>query len=174
MTVPNIHPKLLDKLIKQKREYVKVTKFAELLPMYAEKIIQDEAAGEEYYQLASKHGKLYCAWGINWQTNTPTNYPEEKHSQVGFVNVYINCMSLFGDNCYKFAHEELAKTPIKVHFYDSWNTTFYFLPEEAQEGLNLLEKWFVETHSKCDTYLKGERRKELEKELAELTSKEPQ
>lgn len=166
-----IHQTLLDKLARTKKQYEKVTAFAKLLPMFEKQIIEGELTPERYCKLSDRHGKLYCAWGINWYTNTPTNYPKEEHSEVGFVNVYINCHSLFGDQCYTFGHIELGKilSDIKVHFFDSSNTAFYFLPEEAEDGLNKLEAWSVETHSKCDAYLKQKRKAELERQLKELS-----
>lgn len=165
-----IHPVLADKLKKQKAIYEKVTKFAELLPLFSNRIIEDELTGEEYAKLDYKFGKLPLSWNINWYTNTPTNYPQEKHTEIGFVNVYINTHSLFGDKLASFASQELGKVipSISVHFYDRLNSTFYFLPDEAEEGLKKLEQWYVETKDKCDAYLKEQRKIELQKELEKL------
>jgi hypothetical protein len=166
-----IHPKLKDKLRVTRVTYEKVTKFAELLPMFRDVIIESEITGECYHRLGYKFGSLYLAWGINWYTNPPTNYPEEKSNEVGFVNVYINCISLFGDDCYSFAHVELAKvlSSIKVHFYDDMNSTFYFLPSEVDDGLAKLDAWYIETKSKVGGYLKQKKKAELEKQLMEIS-----
>lgn len=166
-----INPELLSKIEKLKQKYQKVTSFSEALPLFSKRIIEDEIDGTNYCTLANSYGKLYCAWGINWYTNTPTNYPQEKHSEAGFVNVYINTYSLFGDDCSGLAHQELAKVlpSIKVHFFDSWNTSFYFLPSEAEAGLKQLEAWFVDTKAQCDSYLKKKRKEKLEQELKELS-----
>lgn len=165
-----LHPKLSEKLNTQRAKYEKVTAFAELLPLFSHEIIEGEFTGDTYCKLKDRFEKLYCAWGINWYTNTPTNYPAEKHSQVGFVNVYINTYSLYGENCSQFASENLGKalSEIKVHFYDGLNSTFYFLPHEAEEGLKRLEQWYIDTKSKCDEYLKQKRKAQLEKELESL------
>lgn len=165
-----LHPTLQAKLARTKTEYQKVTAFAELLPMFSNKIIDGEFTGDNYSRICDRYGKLYLAWGVNWYTNTPTNYPKEKHSEVGFVNVYINTYSLFGDKCASFASQELGKVlpSISVHFYDGLNSTFYFLPHEAEDGLNKLESWFVETSAKCAEYLKQKRKAELERELEQL------
>lgn len=166
----SIHPALNEKLIKQKKLYVKVTEFAKLLPSFEETIIENEFTADKYCRLGYHHGKLPLDWNINWYTNTPTNYPKEKLTEVGLVNVYINCMSLFGDNCYQFGHQELTKVlpEIKVHFYDHWNSTFYFLPEEARDGLDKLEQWYISTKEKTQEYLKNKRLEELRLELEKL------
>jgi hypothetical protein len=49
------------------------------------------------------------------------------------------------------------------------NSTFYFLPDECEDGLQKLEAWFVETKSKCDAYLKQKRKEDLERQLKELS-----
>lgn len=165
-----LHPKLVEKLDATRANYEKVTVFAELMPLFGNEIIEGEHTGETYFKLKDRFGKMYFAWGINWLTNTPTNYPTEKHSQVGFVNVYINAITLFGDDCHHFAHEELGKAlpEIQVHFYDNLNSTFYFLPHEAEAGLKRLEQWYLQTKSKCDDYLKTKRKEALQRELEAL------
>lgn len=162
----NIHPALVNKLKEQEEEYVKVTAFAELLPMFSSKIIENEHNGERYCKLGSTYGKLYYPWDINWFTNRPTNYPEDQ-CQTGFVSVYINTITLFGDKLSTFASGELGKVvpTIKVHFYDHWNSTFYFLPDEVTEGLQKLSDWFVDTKTKCDAQLKKIKKEELERQL---------
>lgn len=166
-----LHPKLAEKLQATRAEYEKVTAFAKLLPLFSAEIIEGEFTGETYCKLNRSFGKLYCAWGINWYTNTPTNYPTEKHSQVGFVEIYINNMSIFNDALYQFASEELGKVlpEIQVHFYDRLNSTFYFLPHEAEAGLKRLEQWFIETKAQCDDYLKKKRKEELQRQLEKLS-----
>lgn len=170
MTIKHIHPALVEKLAEKKIHYENVTEFAKLLPMYSGLILANEYTESHFCKLADRYGKLNCAWGINWYTNTPTNYPHETNTESGFVNVYINTYSLFGDECSSFAGEELGKVmpSITVHFYDNLNSTFYFLPCEADEGLQKLEAWYLETKSKCDVFLKQKLKKELEQKLKEL------
>lgn len=166
-----IHPALKAKLAAKKTNFEKVTEFAEILPMFSKEIIDGEVTGEEYHRLEYRYGALPLNWGINWYTNLPINYPYEKKVVNGFVNVYINTYSLFGYASQDFASDELSKIipSIKVHFYDSLNSTFYFLPEEAEDGLKKLEAWYINTKNQCDSYLKKKRKEQLEKELLELS-----
>jgi len=85
--------------------------------------------------------------------------------------VYINCYALFGDKLYSFASQKLAEalTGIEVHFYDALNSTFYFLPHQAEAGLKKLEAWYVDTKTQCDTQLKKLRVEELQRELEKLS-----
>lgn len=171
MTEKNIHPELAKKLDEKKAEYEKVTAFAALLPLFEKEIIANELKADRYCRITDRRGQLHFAWGVNWQISAPTNYPAETHAEVGFVSVYINTISIFGEDCASFAHTELAKAlpSIGVHFYDSWNSHFYFLPSEAEAGLNRLEAWYLETKSKCDAYLKQKRKEDLERQLKELS-----
>jgi hypothetical protein len=113
---------------------------------------------------------MYFNWGINWGVNRPTNYPEDQPCEIGLVNVYINCMSLFHDNLYSFAHSELDKTvgKIKCYFYDDLNSTFYFKPDEVEAGLDAIVEWYNSTKAQADLQLKEIKRKELERQLKEL------
>ncbi len=169
--VAEIAPQLVEKLAATKAKYEKVTAFAALLPMFKGRIISEELTGESYAKLSDYAGKLYCAWGVSWYTNTPTNYPEQKHSQVGFVNVYINSISLFGVKLYDFASQKLGEVlpSIDVHFYDAMNSNFYFLPHEAEAGLKKLEAWYLDTKAQCDAHLKKMRVEELKRELEGLS-----
>ncbi|WP_395055233.1 hypothetical protein [Polaromonas sp.] len=166
-----LNEKLVEKLAATKAKYEKVTAFAALLPLFKDRIISDELTGESYAKLSDYVGQMYCAWGVSWYTNTPTNYPEEKHSQVGFVNVYINSISLFGDKLYDFARQKLDEVlpSIDVHFYDAMNSNFYFLPHEAEAGLKKLEAWYLDTKAQCDAQLKKLRVAELQRELEGLS-----
>lgn len=166
-----LNEKLSEKLAAKKTKYEKVTAFAALLPLFQDRIISEELTGESYAKLSDHAGKLYCAWGVNWRTHTPTNYPEETHSQVGFVNVYINTYALFGDKLSSFASKKLGEVlpSIEVHFYDALNSTFYFLPHEAEAGLKKLEEWYLDTKTQCDAQLKKMRVQELRRELENLS-----
>lgn len=162
---------LIEKLAAQKAKYEKVTAFAALLPLFRNRIISEELTGESYAKLSDYAGRVYCAWGVNWHTNTPTNYPTENHSQGGFVNVYINTYSLFGDKLASFASQKLGEVlpSIEVHFYDALNSTFYFLPHEAEDGLKKLEAWYLGAKAQCDAHLKRMRVEELKLELEKLS-----
>lgn len=172
MSTSKIHPKLALKLSNDKEKYKKVTAFAKLLPMYEDVIIGNEYTGECFCKLSNHYDKICFDWGINWYVNTPTNYKKEITDKIGFVSVYINCIVLFGESMYSFAQQELSKTipNIKVHFYDVYNTTFYFLPSEVEEGLFKLNEWFISVKSKQDEYLKQKKIKKLEEQLLKLKS----
>ena len=91
-----IHPKLAEKLKEKKKEYEKVTAFAEKLPLYADKIISNEYTGLSYITLSQRYKTLPLAWGINWTLSKPTNYYHDSF-QSGLVCVYVNTYSLFDD-----------------------------------------------------------------------------
>jgi hypothetical protein len=170
MTTHKIHPKLVEKLKQTRIKYAKVSAIAERIPLFAENIINNEIDGDSYCRLADRFGQLYCAWGINWQTYRPLNYPEARGFPGAYVVVYINAMALFPEDCYHFATTELGKILplIKVDYYDNLNSTFYFLPEEVDEGLQKLEAWYIQTQSQCAEYRKTQRKAELLRELEDL------
>lgn len=166
-----IHPSFVIKLKKQKETYKKVTAFAERLPMFSQKILDNEYTGETFFRLTDRYKSLPLNWGVNWFTNTPTNYPEGQDKPDGLICVYINVISLFGDFVpHSFGYDLLkeARDNISVHFYDSWNSTFYFLPEELEDGLEKLNQWYIETKAKIEPYVKQKKKEELEKQLKEL------
>lgn len=165
-----LHPTLQNRLKATKERYQKVTEFAELLPMFADQIISSEYDGDGYCSLARNYKGMYFNWDINWSVHRPTNYPENQPCEIGLVNVYINCMSLFHDDVYAFARSELDKTvgKIKCYFYDDLNNTFYFTPDEVEAGLDAIVEWYNSTKAQVESLLKELKRKELERQLKEL------
>ena len=165
-----MHPKLQQELTDKAITYHKVSDFVRLLPLFEEIIIRHELTGDEYCNLADHYKSIPLDWGINWYTNTPCNYPYPKHSYSGLIKVYISTTRLFTPKLGSFALAELELTlpDIKVHFYDALNTTFYFLPEEVEEGLEKLNNWYVKTKEKQNVYLRAQKKKELEDQLKKL------
>ena len=166
----NLHPQLQKRLEAKIEEYQKVTTFAEKLPLFADQIISSEHTGESYCELAMYYNGVRFNWGINWTVRRPTNYPEDQPCEIGLVNVYINCISLFHDDMYTFAYNELDKTVGKIncYFYDDLNSTFYFKPDEIEAGLDAIVQWYNSVKTQSDVYLKEIKRKELERQLKAL------
>jgi hypothetical protein len=166
-----MHPKLQQELTDKAVTYHKVSEFARLLPLFEGKIISEKLTGDEYCELGDQYKSIPLAWGINWCTNTPTNYPYPKCEYCGLVDVYISTTHLFSSELRSFASTELGLIlpDITVHFYDALNTTFYFLPEEVEEGLEKLNNWYVKTKEKQNVYLRAQKKKELEDQLKKLS-----
>lgn len=165
-----LHPTLQNRLEETRKRYKQVTLFAEKLPVFAEQIISSEYTGDEYCSLARYYKGMYFNWDINWRVHRPANYPENQPCEIGLVDVYINCMSLFHDDVHAFAHSELDKTvgKIKCYFYDDLNSTFYFTPDEVEAGLDAIVEWYNSTKAQVEIVLKEIKRKELERQLKEL------
>jgi hypothetical protein len=168
----DIHPKLKLKLDTIKKDYQKVTAFAELLSLFAGRIIDREFTGDRYCELADYYKQIPFNWGINWGVNSPTNFPDDKYHQ-GLVNVYINCMSLFHDDVYHIAQKELweAMKDVPCYYTDVLNSTFYFKPDEIEVGLEALNNWYVKVKDSTQDYLKEQKRKQLQAQLQELDNK---
>ena len=49
-------------------------------------------------------------------------------------------------------NEHMQDTP--VYFYDGWNSTFYFKPNEIENGLEDLRGWYLDTKANIDAFLK--------------------
>jgi hypothetical protein len=165
-----LHPVLQERLQKKEEHYKRVTAFAEKLPLFANDIIELTEDGEMFFKLASHYKGVYFAWGINWYVNKPSNFPDERVYEPGVVNVYLNGHSLFGETLSDFAHQELGKvvTGIKCYFYDNLNSTFYFKPDEVEEGLDKIAEWYHNVKSESAVYLKELKRKELQDQLKAL------
>jgi hypothetical protein len=168
----NIHPKLEERLTKLRREYVMVTEFAEMLPLFADEIINQRYAGDMYCRLASRYKDMYFAWDISWNVSKPTNFPEDRLYHEGVICVYVNCISMFGDDLYYFANKRLREHMkyVPCYFYDDLNTTWYFKPNEIENGLHHMYDWYVATKAESAGYLKEIKRKQLEAELEKLNA----
>lgn len=168
-----LHPELEKELKRIKDEYVKVTEFAKKLPMFESVIIGDKLQGDSYCQLANNYNGVYFAWGINWYTNTPINFEYDTgHNYYRpSVSVYINCISMFGDKLYDDAVVSLKQLvkKIKCYYYDYSDSTFYFQPDEVEDGLNALTNWYKEFKEASNKILIEQRRKELQAELDRIS-----
>jgi hypothetical protein len=170
--IETIHPTLEDRLYKLHMKYEKVTAFAKLLPLFSDEIINREYTGEVYCNLACRYKDVYFAWDITWWTNRPTNFPDSRAYESGVVCIYVNNMSMFNDALYNLASERLyaAMKDIPCYFYDSLNSTWYFKPDELENGLEVLNEWYTSTKAEAAEYLKQAKRKQLEAELEKLNA----
>jgi hypothetical protein len=165
-----IHPKLKLKLDTSKKEYQKVTAFAEVLPLFASQIIDCEFTGDRHCRLGTHYKQLHFPWNINWCVNRPTNFPEDEQFHEGLVNVYINCLTLFHEDLYHVAQKELweAMKDVPCYYTDVLNSTFYFKADEIEVGLEALNTWCIKVKDSTQNYLKEQKRKQLQAQLQEL------
>ena len=165
-----LHPVLQERLQKKEEHYQRVTAFAEKLPLFADTILGQEEDGSLFFELTPRYKGVYFGWGVNWYTNKPTNFPDERVYEPGVVNVYINSCYLFDDKLYTLAEQSLGRlsSEIKCYFYDNLNSTFYFKPDEVEEGLDKIAEWYHEVKSESAAYLKEMKRKELQDQLKAL------
>lgn len=169
--VTGIHPELLGQLVSKVNEYKEITEFAELIPLFSGKIINDELTGKSYCKLADRYKQTYFAWGINWQTNKAVNHPENLPMPRGLINVYINCMHMFCDEVYdetRASIDELANV-VNCYYYDGSNSTFHFLPSQLETGLELINTWYVKTKGSIEGSLKQKKIAKLQAELDSLS-----
>jgi hypothetical protein len=166
----DIHPKLKLKLDTSKKEYQKVTEFAKVLPLFADKIIDCEFTGDRHCRLGSHYKEIHFSWNINWTVDRPTNFAEDEQFHEGLVNVYINCLTLFHEDIYHLAQKELweAMKDVPCYYTDVLNSTFYFKPDEIEAGLEALNSWYVKVKNSTQDYLKEQKRKQLQAQLQEL------
>lgn len=167
--VTKIIAELEMRLANKRKKYEKVSKLVEQLPMFKDRIISNEITGDRFEELASHYKGVYFAWGINLRVNKPTNYEGEYKDQVT-VEVYCNCISMFGEDLYNYAnrtmHEAMQNVP--MFHNDIMNSTFYFEPHQVENGLDAIVAWYNEVKAKGDTILKQKRKEELERQLKEL------
>jgi hypothetical protein len=166
----SIHPTLQTRLQTTRLKYEKVTAFAELLPLFADGIIDKELTGDVYNRLTNCYKDMYFQWDISWWVNRPTNFPESRAYESGVVSIYVNNYSMFNDALYDFSNERLytAMKDVPCYFYDSWNSTWYFKPDELENGLEVLNAWYNSTRAEAAAHLKEMKRKQLQAELEKL------
>jgi hypothetical protein len=169
--VTGIHPELQADLANKVKEYKECTEFAELIPLFGERILRGKVEGNEYCQLADRYKETYFAWGINWQTTKAVNHPKELPMLQGLVNIYINCLYMFGEDVYSETNasvDKLAKE-IDCYYYDYLNSSFYFLPDQLEYGLDKINDWYVTTKGSIESILKQKKIEKLQAELLGLT-----
>jgi hypothetical protein len=172
--VTGIHPELQADLANKVKEYKNCTEFAALIPLFSKEIIRSKFEGNQYFRLSDTYKETYFAWGINWQTNKGTNHPKELPMPQGLVNVYINCIHMFGEDVYSETNASVNKlaTEVECYYYDRSNSTFYFLPEQLEAGLEKINDWYVTTKGSIEGILKQKKIEKLQAELLGLTKVE--
>lgn len=166
----SIHPTLQTRLQTTRLKYEKVTAFAELLPLFADGIIAKEYTGDVYHALTNRYKDMYFQWDISWWVNRPTNFPDSRAYESGVVCIYVNNYSMFNDALYSFSNERLyaAMKDVPCYFYDGLNSTWYFKPDELENGLEALNAWYNATKAEGASHLKEMKRKQLQAELEKL------
>lgn len=151
-------------------EYENITAFAELLPLFADKIIDGELTSDRHRTLTHRYKQLNLQWGVNWIVHKPTNFPDKEDFQKGLICIYINYCSLFNDDIYDLAHRELCEAvkDMVCYYTDYSNSTFYFKPDEIEAGLELLNRWYINVELKSIEYTNKQKRAHLLKQLQEL------
>ncbi|ASJ79228.1 hypothetical protein P26059A_0076 [Curvibacter phage P26059A] len=169
-----IHPDLLVELKKTEEKYKKVTAFADKLPLFSKNIVRDELTGESYSRLTSWYKTLNLQWGVNWEVNVELTNRDTplKKDEIGLVAVYINCYSMFPDDCYATAYRTLHSADIKSFYVDWMNSTFYFKPSQVEAGLEVLHDWYLKITSQIKEIQQAKRKAELQAELAKLEGAE--
>lgn len=169
-----MHPKLEAKLQKTHQHLLAVEEFAKALPLFADEIIDNEYTMDEFASIKSWYKKTYFNWGINWYPNRPTNLPDEVDFDIsGTVSVYVNCLSMFHDDLYQIVGRELRERmqTVACYWYDDLNSTWYFLPEQAEHGLDVLNQWYTDMKAKQSEMINDIKIKALKKQIEELESK---
>jgi hypothetical protein len=78
---------------------------------------------------------------------------------------------MFGDDVYSETNasvDKLAKE-IDCYYYDYLNSSFYFLPEQLEAGLDKINDWYVTTKGSIESILKQKKIEKLQAELLGLT-----
>lgn len=121
-------------------------RFAEKLPLFAEKIMKSRFDGSEgWVEYANKYKDIYLAWGVNRGYYSPDNrreIPNRKGDYTGYLfNVYVNSINLFdlhGDfNLYE------ALEGVDIFFTDKRNSTFYITDANIGPFLEALNVWYL-------------------------------
>jgi hypothetical protein len=168
--VTGIHPELQTILVNKAKEYKDCTKFAALIPLFSKQILRDKVDGNNYVQLANIYKDTYFTWGINWQTNKGSNHPKKLPMPRGLINIYINNIHMFGDEVYGETTDSLNNLTkeIECYYYDGLNSSFYFLPEQLEAGLDKINDWYVTTKGSIEGILKQKKIEKLQAELLGL------
>lgn len=144
-------------------------RFAEKLPVFSERILNDKYTGNEnWIQFGEKYKDIYLNWGINrglYQSGTSrnvTNYGKGSYTEFLFC-IYINSVSLF-DQHYDFNLTDVGeKTP--VFFYDKVNSTFYATDEQITGLLEELNNWYLKARKENDKLLAKRKIKKAQEDL---------
>ena len=151
-----------------RQKMIKAEYFANVVPIFADKIIKDKITGEEeWVRFDDIYKNLYLKWGINrglFRSNSSrsiSNYPKKHNCYLWCI--YINTCDLYD------SHEKYdlflipEKTP--VFFYDYNNTTFYCQDSEIEGLLECLNDWYMTATIKNSDAASDKRISVLESEI---------
>jgi hypothetical protein len=172
--VTGIHPELQAAIAKKAKQYKNCTEFSALIPLFSKEIIGSQFEGNECFRLSDRYKETYFAWGINWQVNKAVNHPKELPMPQGLVSVYINCFSMFDEDVYSETNASVNKlaTDVECYYYDDLNSSFYFLPEQLEAGLEKINDWYVTTKGSIEGILRQKKIAKLQAEILGLTKVE--
>lgn len=161
-------------LAELKTRMIKAEKFAEKLPVFAEKILGYKYTGEEdNIRFGNYYKKIPLDWGIDrrYYRNSSGRYIMncKKEHNGFFFCIYINSISLFNRHNLYGLYEALQS--VNVFYCDTLNTTFYITDDNIEAFLEALNNWYLAAIEQDKISRAAERRAKLEKELEELNSK---
>ena len=153
-----------------KAKMLKAEKFAEKLPIFADRILEHKFTGEETgINFGSYYKKLYLAWGIKryfYKDNKNiTNCKIDVCDKYLFC-IYINTLSLYDQN-EDFGLFESLKD-VDIFFIDHLNSTFYVTDENIEHLLEALNTWCLVAREEAQSFKKAERIKKARQELIDL------
>lgn len=150
-----------------KAKMLKAEKFAEKLPIFAERILQHKFTGEENaLKFGERYKKINLGWGINRyfykDKANITNYRGECCDKYLF-NIYINTRHLFDGNDNFGLYESMKG--VEVFWTDTMNSTFYVIDETIEIFLENLNTWYL---AACESNGKMIRQKKIDAAKEEL------
>jgi hypothetical protein len=158
-----------------KEKMIEAQRFAEKFPDFSENILSNKFTKEFTGRMADRYKGLYYPWGINrWFYRKKENICNFKgdFEPKYLWNIYINQLSIFGDNYTDTGIYEITKT-VDVFYFDIRNTTFYATDDEIIPLLNSLADWYKEAQQVNIDFKKEKKKKKLLEELKQLEEKEP-
>lgn len=149
---------------------IEAQKFAEKFPAWSENILANKFTDEFTGQIASTYKGLYYPWGIKRffyrERDNVTNYRGDFTPQY-LWNLYINQLSIFGDNYADTGVYEIHNS-VDVFFFDHLNTTFYATDEQIIPLLDALSVWYEKAKAINDEFRKEKKKKDLLAQLEKL------
>lgn len=120
--------------------------FAEKLPIFADKIMENRFDGsEEWVEYANRYKDIPLAWGVNRGFYSPDNRRDitnRKGEYTGYLfNIYVNSINLYD------LHEDFnlyeSLKGVDIFFTDTSNSTFYVIDENIEPFLEALNVWYL-------------------------------
>lgn len=154
----------------------KAEKFAEALPIFAERILEYKFTGDEdWLDFGNCYKKIPLGWGIkrgyyrNGSSRYLLNYPKDAEYNLPLFNIYVNSYSLFDCNENFNLYESFKD--VEIFFIDYMNSTFYITDENIFPFLEALNAWY---NVAKDELLKLNKEKEIADLKKRLEKLEPQ